>query len=348
MFQEELIGRILKTDIFGKNGIVLLPINKTLNEQDLIKLANHNIYIDEKDLYDIDYLSNYRNDHRKKMKEIILDLVDMMSDIYEEVRTGQNIPFMAMRENIVPSVLEITKHPNISEIFELISNLHNKNQYTYFHNVAVSILSTLIGKWVNLSEKEMSLLTIGALLHDIGKTKISEEILNKPEKLTVEEVEEIKKHTVYGYNLIKKTVGASPRIALIALQHHERENGEGYPLGINGDNIDFLSKIVAIADIFHAMTSERIYRHAEPFYIVLQQMSQDVFGKLEPKVMTIFIKRTMEMLLGTKVRLTDQRVGKIILINPYNPIKPYIQLENNEILDLNSSSNVNIEKVLYS
>ena len=350
MFQKEFVGRTLKRDIFAKTGAVLLPANVTLSIKDLMKLLNHDIFIEEQDLLDEknDSLNITEKNNHENLRDIILNLVDKINDIFEDVKSGQNIPLMDIRENIVPSVLEITKHPNIADIYNLLSSLHNKNEYTYFHSVAVSLLSTLIGKWIDLSEKELSILTIGALLHDIGKAKIPDEILDKPGKLTTEEFEEMKKHTIYGYNLLKKTVGASPRIALIALQHHERENEKGYPLGLNGGNIDILSKIVAIADIFHAMTSDRIYHHAEPFYIVLQQMSNDVFGKLEPKVMTIFIKRTMDMLLGCKVKLTDDRIGKIILINPYNPIKPYIQLENDEVVDLSSKHNINIDKILFA
>src|SRR5690606_28020956 len=95
-----------------------------------------------------------------------------------------------------------------------------------------------------------------------------------PGKLTDEEYAIMKKHTIYGYEILNDTVGISHRQALVALQHHERMNGSGYPMGIKRDNIDLFSRIVAVADIFHAMTSNRVYRTHSPFYEVLTEMEE--------------------------------------------------------------------------
>ena len=171
-----------------------------------------------------------------------------------------------------------------------------KNEYTYRHNICVGVIATYIGKWLGLSEEELSKLTLAATLHDIGKTMISGSILNKPGKLTELEYEEMKHHTIYGYRLIKKIPGLHPSIALTALQHHEREDGQGYPLGINGYHIHSFSKIVAIADIFHAMSSHRVYHEAIPFYEVIAQMKENVFGKLNPEILLVFLNKMMEII----------------------------------------------------
>src|SRR5690606_23577733 len=152
---------------------------------------------------------------------------------------------------------------NVSEntnVLQLFVALQAKDDYTYRHNIAVGALANLIGNWMNLDHQALMQLTTAALLHDVGKVLISESILNKPGKLTDEEYAIMKKHTIYGYEILNDTVGISHRQALVALQHHERMNGSGYPMGIKRDNIDLFSRIVAVADIFHAMTSNRVYR----------------------------------------------------------------------------------------
>ncbi|MFF2586309.1 HD-GYP domain-containing protein [Peribacillus butanolivorans] len=130
--------------------------------------------------------------------------------------------------------------------------MQEKNEYTYKHNIGVGIIATYLGTKLGLSKESLSDLTMAAILHDVGKTRIPERLLEKTGKLTATEYDEIKRHTIYGYELLKSIPGIPPSIALTALQHHEREDGQGYPHKLKGSNIYYLSKIVAIADVFHA------------------------------------------------------------------------------------------------
>lgn len=207
------------------------------------------------------------------------------------------------------------------------------------------MISTLLGNWLNLDESELSLLTIAATLHDVGKMKVPEEILNKPGKLTYEEFEEVKKHTVYGYEIIKSTYSLTHRCALVALQHHEREDGKGYPFGLKKDKIDYLSKIVAVADVFHAMTSQRVYQDAKPFYMVVEEMRQGTFGKFDPHIVNVFLQKIMDTLVGNTAVLTDGRVGTIVMIHYEDPFNPLIQ-SGDEFIDLRKEVDVHLDKVL--
>jgi HD-GYP domain-containing protein (c-di-GMP phosphodiesterase class II) len=197
---------------------------------------------------------------------------------------------LEVREKIIPPIQEAAENPNV---FQLFSQLQSRDDYTYRHNIGVGVIAALIGKWMNLSGSTLSLLTLSATLHDVGKMKVPLDILNKPGRLTDEEFKHIKKHTIHGYDLIKSTVGLSHRTALVALQHHEREDGSGYPFQLKGEKIDLLSKIVGVADVFHAMTSNRVYHDASPFFHVMKQMNDDVFGKLNPEVVTTFVQHIM-------------------------------------------------------
>ncbi|PYI54048.1 HD-GYP domain-containing protein [Paenibacillus flagellatus] len=262
--------------------------------------------------------------------------------LFEEVRATKKIPLAELRKELIPIVHEAADG---NQAIRLFASLQGKEDYTYRHLVAVGAISNLIGKWMGLGRQELLQLTTAALLHDVGKMAIPPSILNKPDKLTEEEYALMKNHTVLGYELIKETVGASHRQALVALQHHERMDGSGYPFGITGPNIDLFSRIVAVADLFHAMASERVYRHPSPFYEVLSQMGKDAFGTLDPVVTRLFVEKTMSGLIGYPVRLTDGSEGIVLLIHTYDPTRPLVRTED-RFVDLSKDGSVQIAQIL--
>ncbi|WP_258831318.1 HD-GYP domain-containing protein [Peribacillus frigoritolerans] len=187
----------------------------------------------------------------------------------------------------------------------------------------------------------MNLVTeLNAMLHDVGKTRISDSILEKPGKLNEAEYEDMKRHAIYGYELLKNIPGIPPSIVLTALQHHEREDGQGYPLGLGGKDIHLHAKIVAIADVFHAMSSNRVYHQAMPFYKVIEQMNRDMFSKFNPEILMELVSRLMSTLVGKEVMLTNGRFGTIIMIDPYNPLKALLKT-GTKIIDLRMENRTN-------
>ncbi|YCI75156.1 hypothetical protein M1D47_16060 [Bacillus sp. R1-10] len=131
-----------------------------------------------------------------------------------------------------------------------------------------------------------------------------------------------------GMKLLKNIPGIPPSIALTALQHHEREDGQGYPLGLGGKDIHLHAEIVAIADVFHAMSSNRVYYQAMPFYKVIEQMNRDMFSKFNPEILMELVSRLMSTLV---YQMDDS--GLIIMIDPYNPLKALLKT-GTEIIDL--------------
>lgn len=169
--------------------------------------------------------------------------------------------------------------------------------------------------------------------------------MNKPGKLTDEEFEEMKKHTIYGYEILKETVGVTERQALVALQHHERIDGSGYPMGLFKDEIDLFSRIVGVADVFHAMSSNRVYQNQHPFYKILTEMKRDMFRGLDPEITILFIEKTMNALIGNTVILTDGRRGKILMVHKNEPIQPLVGI-GDEFIDLRKEPSLRIEQVV--
>ncbi|MNI36124.1 Cyclic di-GMP phosphodiesterase response regulator RpfG [compost metagenome] len=264
-----------------------------------------------------------------------------MREMFEWMRKDKPIPIEQMNGTIIPAIYQAADFPSLHSV---MSGLQAKDDYTYRHNIGVGVIATLIGKWLHVDEEDLSMLSMAALLHDIGKIRITDEILNKPGKFTDDEYQEMKNHTLYGYDIIKQTPNISNRLALVALQHHEREDGRGYPFGIRSHQIDYFSKIVGVADIFHAMTSKRVYKEATPFYIVIKQMQEDSFGQLDQSICNLFIRRLMEMAVGDEVILTDNRRGVIVSVNPFDIIKPLIRI-GNDFVDLNLEGDLHIHSI---
>ncbi|TKG97704.1 HD-GYP domain-containing protein [Peribacillus simplex] len=268
-----------------------------------------------------------------------------IKNIFQDIRKEGKIQLEnveVIKAEVAPVIAQAAKNPDVYYLFE---ELQANNEYTYKHNIGVGIIATYLGMKLGLSKENLSALTLGATLHDVGKTRIPDCILEKPSKLTAAEYEEMKRHAIYGYELLKNIPGIPPSIALIALQHHEREDGKGYPHGLMGNDIHHHSKIVAIADVFHAMSSNRVYHQAMPFYKVIEQMNSDKFGKFNPEILLEFVNRLMSTLVGKEVTLTNGRNGTIIMINPYDPLKVLLKTSSG-IMDLRMEKEWQIERII--
>jgi HD-GYP domain-containing protein (c-di-GMP phosphodiesterase class II) len=163
------------------------------------------------------------------------------------------------------------------------------------------------------------------LLHDLGKTKIPDSILKKAGRLSAEEYSEMKRHTLLGYEMIGILPGMTEQQALVALQHHEQEDASGYPFGVCGDKISHFSKIIAVADVFHTMVSERVYKKPIPLYQVFQEIYQRAFGLFDPIIVQCFITNVMNRMIGDPVLLSNGRVARIVLLHPDDLINPLVE-----------------------
>src|SRR5690606_30970188 len=146
---------------------------------------------------------------------------------------------------------------------------------------------------------------LAGLLHNIGVTAIEPEIVHKPNTLSEQEMNRMREHTVIGYSLLIPIAGFNNGVKLAALQHYAWEDGSGYPLGLNGDNIHTYAKIVAVADMYHAMSLERVYRNAVSPYLVLEELNEFAFGILDPKIVRTLLDKTALFATGMIVRLND-------------------------------------------
>lgn len=173
-------------------------------------------------------------------------------------------------------------------ISRLLTSLLHYDAYTFRHSIAVGLLSCQIGIWMGLTTTQCRELLLAGALHDIGKSRIEDHILNKPGRLTDEEFLRIKDHARLGHAILRSHGIAHP-IALVALNHHERLDGRGYPRRLQEPEIDLYSRIVAVSDVFHAMTSKRVYRAPAEIAHVLAEMAQGELGEFDPQVVHHFV-----------------------------------------------------------
>ncbi len=191
-----------------------------------------------------------------KAKEIQNRAFNILKQAHEELRYGEALKFPEIQDTVKEIVESISRN---RDALILISNIKNKDEYTYEHSINVSILTAGICKALKMPKEEIVDYTLGALLHDIGKSKIPDEILNKKSPLSPKEYETLKKHVTYGVEIINANKEINERAAEIIAEHHERENGTGYPRKLSGHEISFGGKLGAILDVYDALTSWRVY-----------------------------------------------------------------------------------------
>lgn len=218
------------------------------------------------------------------------------------------------------------------------------HDYLFKHAINTVVISTVIGKALNYDEKKMKILCKGALLHDIGMLKIDEKLLAKQEELSEEDLKKIEKHTIYGYEALKPL---GEEVAKIARYHHERMDGSGYPDGLKSEEIPEMAKIVAIADIYTALTEDRRYRtkyeNHDAMRIVMQSSATNM---LDHKLLKIFLEYMPIYPINSYVTLNDNRAAKVVKANK-NPFRPVVDIEENgKIIRIDLMTEVNATKYI--
>ena len=216
---------------------------------------------------------------------------------------------------------------NSNQVFDILHNMEQSDSPTYQHSLKVALISRVLGRWLGFPEEDLDHLAVAGLLHDIGKLVIPNEILNKSSKLTPEEYEIVKGHVVKGYELIKD-LHVDIRVKEACLLHHERCDGSGYPFKVKTERITPFARILAIADVYDAMTSNRSYRKGFCPFDVIQLFEAEGLYKYDPQYILTFLENIVTAYVNDKVRLSDGREGEIVLINKLSLAKPMVKVGN--------------------
>ena len=231
-----------------------------------------------------------------------------------------------------------------AHIFNMLHCIRDYDDHIFMHSVNVALICNVFGDWMHLNEKDKQVLTLAGLLHDAGKLLVPPRILNKPGRLTDEEFDIAKMHAESGYEILKGE-GIDERIKQAALDHHERFDGSGYPAGKAGNEIDMISGIVGIADVYDAMTSNRIYRGAFCPFDVIRIFEEEGMHLFNPQYLLPLLGKMAETYIHHTVLLSDGSRGEIIMVNPHALASPVVRVDST-FIDLSKRKELKIDAVL--
>lgn len=212
------------------------------------------------------------------------------------------------------------------DIMVNILDLKMYDDYTYHHSLSVAVMSLAVGMEFGFDKNTLNELVTAALLHDIGKIAIPITIINKPSRLTPEEFEIVKKHPIAAGVHLRKNNLVSQNTFMGIVGHHEKWNGTGYPNGLDGKNIHMFARIMAVADVFDALTSHRPYRKPAPTHEVLEYIMANAGTHFDEEIVRAFLKRVAPFPVGSHVRLSNGKRGIVIRNYPEQPLRPQIAI----------------------
>jgi HD-GYP domain-containing protein (c-di-GMP phosphodiesterase class II) len=350
------LGCIVSEDIMGMAASPIIPKNTVLEKEHLnILQAFHidEIYIEKTKVDGNPFRSPLSSDKSSDQSDADIQepigFVDLYLTTVKEFKkefmnwqSGTAVNVARVREFILP-VIQVMEQ-NHTYVYSL-PQYSTKKEYLYHHAVSVSIICALIGKKLGLHSGQVNQLALAGALADCGMAKVSPHILSKEQPLTESEFKEVKLHTANGYKMVKDTPLLKTETKLAIFQHHERFDGTGYPASEKSDRIHLYSQIVGIADVFHAMTSERVYRRKQPIFKVLDMISKDLFGKFDIKVVEGILQLLGDLRTGTPVKLSTGEYGEVMYTKPNAFISPIVKLKTEELIDLSQKKDIYISEV---
>lgn len=347
----KLINQKLAKDIYSNQGLLLLSEGHTLREADINQLLYLNIQevdiIEEVPIIQTELRNQYddlwqqNKQTHKEFKQSYIKNLENVKNLFEGLKE-KDPDITSMHECVHSFTPMLEQVISQGYIFQPLHNIKGHDEYTYRHSINVGLIGGVIGKLLDLSADEISLIGQMGLLHDVGKIKISDQILNKPGPLTREEFEEVKKHTIYGFHIIKDSINVHPLISEAALAHHERLDGSGYPYGLKEKDIPLLVQIICVADTFDAICSDRVYKPKTSYFFAAQELLIRSYQHLfSPKITLPFINYISQSFIGHKIILNSNVEGEIVFVHPDEPLRPMIRV-NNRYIDLKENRELHI------
>lgn len=341
-------GMILARHIYNSDGKVLLAAGIKLNEHYLVRLKELGIPA----IYIYDRLTEGIEIVDIVSEETKLQALSNFKNLFQEAQENRRLNLESTRKVIDNIIREIFQNKNA---LINLAEVRAYDDYTFAHSVDVCVLSIVTGISLGFNQIQLRDLGIGALLHDIGKTKINKQLLNKIEPLSIQEFEIIKKHSAEGFEILRQYPELSLLSAHVAFQHHERFDGSGYPRGLRGKEIHPYATITAVVDVFDALTSDRVYCRGLLTHEALDLIASQTKVLFDPETVSAFLENIAPYPVTTMVQLNTSEIGIVVDVNKKCRHRPIVRvLFNAELketpefreIDLAKHKNIFITRVL--
>lgn len=340
-------GMCTGREVMSKTGVVLLERGVRLTQLHISHLQNwgvYYVYIDEGGNGLLKRKTGNILSRDEFLKEY-MEAINVIIDAFQYIRYFKEVPIMQIRELAEQRlVLLVDTIGALDYLFEIRSH----SDYTFQHSLNVAIIAGILGKWHNYKGAELKNIILAGLLHDIGKLVIPVTVLDKPGKLSSSEFKVIMEHSLAGYQLVKDLDQIPAGCDKGILHHHERLDGSGYPFGIVGDEIHEYAKVVAIADIYEAMTADRPYRRRLTPLAALEVIAEQMYKKLDTQICLTFLENMRNCFAGNNVLLSNGQRAKIIVLNSGNRFwtKPIVWVQNGRLIDLQKEEEISIVELI--
>lgn len=351
---ELLPGMITAEDIYNYNNQLILPKGLILNDKTITKLAFYSIMQvrvedepipipDDKQTYEVSYSERIRKSSEYLIfrQEFEDDVALFRNAVNDVIKNGAPLDIDRLMNHTL-NILDIgATTPNI---FDMLHNMREYDDVTYVHSMNVALICNVFARWLRMTEEEIRLATMSGLLHDLGKTQIPDTIIKKPGKLNTQEYDIVKTHPQEGYRILQKST-IPQEVMNAVLMHHERCDGSGYPFGVDGTKLGMYSKMVAIADVYDAMTSARIYRGPLCPFKAIALFESEGLSKYDTRLIMTFLENVVNTYLLNTVRLNNGLSGKIVYIHRDKLSSPTVQTDHG-FLDLSIHPDITIEALV--
>lgn len=349
-------GCVLLKDVVGKTNRPIIPKETVLTDEHITilhkflvevadvapKLANGELF--QPDLYqdgqeNAPQLSNEQTEldpfaaHYKRT-------VDSYKKWFNKWQNASSVDIPEVRHDLIP-FFETVDTADLS-VF-MLYRYATAEDYIFHHSVSVGILAAYLAKKLGYEKGEWLQIGLAGTLSDCGLAKIDEAIIKKGRSLSYSQLEAFKKHPVLSYRLLEKVPAVTKTVKLAVLQHHERLDGSGYPLGVTKEKIHMYSRVIAVCDAYY----QKIFEQKQSPFDVLGQLKNEQYTTFDHNVLQVFMESFANVSAGAKVRLSTKQSGEIVFMNSQDPEHPIVKLDDsNEILPLGDHNDLHIEDML--
>ncbi|KGR79892.1 HD-GYP domain-containing protein [Ureibacillus manganicus] len=351
---ESYLGKIVAQDIFANTHNPIVTRNSIITSELLhvFKVFNISKVLIFKDDISEKEKKNVENNNASKTIEIIenpfkksyQEAIVQFKREFSKWQSLARVDIVKVRGIILPLVEEILNDRTV--LFDL-NQYSNPKDYIHHHSIATGLICAVIAQKLGYEKGIILQVAIAGTLADCGMSKVPSHILEKRGALNQKEYTEIWKHTVYSYQMVKDLPALKDNMKKAIIEHHERLDGSGYPRGLKTEDISPFSQIIAVADTFHAMTSERVYRSKESPFKVVEMIKENEFGKFDIRVVQALMDIIVDLPIGMRVELSNLERGEVMFINKFSPTRPLIRLlKTGEIIDLSNNRSIYIVRII--